>query len=325
MNDGSQAQLEDPGVADPIANDPELQKALVALVQHFAGLEKYGRRTEVMDCRRQRFYRRQDQYIVWNTAQYLFGPWPGNTSDTPGPSPAQDSPRYTDVYDIFWPYLRIIISVGTQNPPGVNFEPDDPTKAPDIAAARAAEKYRHFVDRVNKRKDLQGDVMSKFGTDGRTVLYTRPVANEQKYGVDENGKPNIYPLASSPPGAFSESKVVPITAKSPGRIDLRVPSRTSLRSTWPRRSIPSMPAKSRKASPVSASRRMSATLESVFSRVRNFYNRPEMRMHTSPQDIEFFSALLRLSTRPMQSATNLKPLFPRAARSGSVETPTAGR
>ena len=165
-----------------------------------------------MDARRQRFYRRQDQYIVWNTAQYLFGPWPGNTSDTPGPSSAQDSPRYTDVYDIFWPYMRILISVGTQNPPGVNFEPDDPTEEGDITSARAAEKYRHFVDRVNKRKNLQADILSKFCTDGRTVLYTRPVADAQKFGVDKKQQPNVYPLMSA--HGVLESKVVPITAIS---------------------------------------------------------------------------------------------------------------
>ncbi len=211
-NDGSQAQLEDPGVPDPIADDKELQTALIRLCQHFAGLEKYARRTEVMDARRQRFYRRQDQYIVWNTAQYLFGPWPGNTGEGTGTSPAQDSPRYTDVYDIFWPYMRILISVGTQNPPGVNFEPDDPTQESDIASSRTAEKYRHFVDRVNKRKNLQADILSKFCTDGRTVLYTRAVADAQKFGLDKKGEPNIYPRME----AFGvlESKVVPITANS---------------------------------------------------------------------------------------------------------------
>lgn len=215
INDGTQAQLEDPGVSDPIEDDPELQKALVKLCQHFAGLEKYARRSEVIDARRQRFYRRGDQYIVWNTTNYLFGPWPGGAGgggDGSGNSPGQDSPRYTDVYDIFWPYLRILISVGTQTPPGVNFEPDDPTKDPDIASSRAAEKYRHFVDRVNERKNLQSDILSKFGTDGRTVLYTRAVADAQKYGLDKDNQPNVYPKME----AFGvlESKVVPITAKS---------------------------------------------------------------------------------------------------------------
>ena len=213
VNDGTKAQLEDPGAEDPIKDDQELQKAMVKLCQHFAGLEKYARRSEVMDARRQRFYRRQDQYIVWNTGQYLFGPWPGNSSSSGNETSAnQSAPRYTDVYDIFWPYLRIIIAVGTMNPPGVNFEPDDPTKATDIASSRAAEKYRHFVDRVNKRKDIQAKVMSVFGTDGRTVLYTRSCTDAQKYGEDENGKPNTYPKIDV--FGVLESKVVPITANS---------------------------------------------------------------------------------------------------------------
>lgn len=211
INDGTQAQLEDPGVPDPLQDDPETQEGLVKLCQHFLGLEKYPRRIEVMDARRQRFYRRQCQYIVWNTANYLFGPWQGNAAGESG-SAEQGSQRYTDVYDIFWPYMRILISVGTQSAPGVNFEPDDPTQERDIASARAAEKYRHFVDRVNERKNLQADILSKYCTDGRTVLYTRAVADAQKFGLDDKQQPHVYPLMQ----AFGvlESKVVPITANS---------------------------------------------------------------------------------------------------------------
>src|SRR5579872_4523427 len=80
-NDGSQAMLEDPDCEDPIADDKELQTTLVNLCQHFAGLEKYPRRTEVTECRRQRFYGRGDQYIVWDTTNYLFAPWTGAGSD----------------------------------------------------------------------------------------------------------------------------------------------------------------------------------------------------------------------------------------------------
>jgi hypothetical protein len=216
-NDGTRAQLEDPDVQDPIAEDKALQTALVKLCQHFGQLEKYARRTEVMDARRQRFYRRGDQYIVWNTANYMFGNWPAGAMDIAGgASPGQDTPRYTDVYNIFWPYLRIIISVGVQNPPGVNFEPDDPTKATDISRARAAEKYRHRVDRVNKRKALQSRVMSLFGTDGRTILYTRPIRDAQNYGVDDDNKPKTVELIE----AFGvlEAKVVPIVANEQSQL-----------------------------------------------------------------------------------------------------------
>jgi hypothetical protein len=211
LNDGSQVPLEDPLDDDPIADDRLLQDALVKLCQHFGALEKYARRTEVIEARRQRFYRRGDQYIVWNTQSYMFGNWPGGSLDSAGgTSPAQDTPRYTDVYNIFWPYLRIMISVGTQNPPGVNFDPCDPTKATDIASARAAEKYRHYVDQMNMRKALQARVMSLFGTDGRTILYTRPVYDGQRYGRDDEGNPVAVALMS----AFGvlETKVVPIVA-----------------------------------------------------------------------------------------------------------------
>lgn len=211
VNDGTQAPLEDPGAEDPIADNPLLQKGLVDLCNHFGGLEKYARRTEVMDARRQRFYDRGDQYIVWNTANYMFGTWPAGAMDQAGgTSPAQDTPRYTDVYDIYRPYREIIVSVGVQNPPGVNFEPNDPTKATDIASARAAEKYRHRIDRVNKRKALQSRIMRLFCTDGRVALYTRTVCDAQKFGVDDQGAPNCVELMTA--SGVLEGKVIPITA-----------------------------------------------------------------------------------------------------------------
>jgi len=214
VNDGSLCQVEDWGEDDPIETGDftpeqkeELKQAVQGVAKHYMAVDKYVRRSEIMDARRQRFYRRGDQYIYWNTSQMLFLPWQGGGTGA-DPSDAQDTPRYTDVYNIYWPYLRALIAVGVQNPPGVNFEPDDPAKAVDITAARAAEKYRHFIDRVNKRKELQSDVMSLFGTDGRTGIYTRSVRDKIKFGVNDEGEPHQAEVM----GAFGvlESKPVPL-------------------------------------------------------------------------------------------------------------------
>jgi hypothetical protein len=105
-----------------------------------------------------------------------------------------------------------LTALGSQNPPGVNFEPDEPTKSTDIASARNAETYRHYIDRVNKRKDLQTEIMSLFCTDGRTVLYSTRVNDAQQFGVDdETGEANGGEIIA----AFGvlETKAVPIVAK----------------------------------------------------------------------------------------------------------------
>lgn len=187
VNDGSSCMVEDFGEDDLLADEPELQTAVIQLARHYAGLDKYARRTEVIEARRQRFYRRGDQYIVWNPSVFGFVPWTG--LDSNNGAPGQDSGRYTDVYNIYWPYVRALIAVGVQNPPGVDFQPDDPTKGPDITASRSAETYRFQWDRVNQTKKLQSDIMSKYCTDGRTVAFTRNVRDRTRFGTDENGKP----------------------------------------------------------------------------------------------------------------------------------------
>lgn len=204
-NDGSLAACEDYGAPDPAKDDTDLQKAIRDLCKHFAQLDRYARRSEVIDARRQRFYRRDDQYIITNK-EGIFEPWTGGSQG----SNAADSPRYTDVYNIYWPYMRAMVALGVQNPPGVNFDPDDATKSTDIAAARNAEVYRHQIDRVNKRKDLQGDIFSLFCTDTRVVLYSRSVRDAQKFGSDDDGAPNSVEIISA--HGTLETKV-PITAK----------------------------------------------------------------------------------------------------------------
>lgn len=211
VNDGSTVECEDFGQKDVFADDTQMQKACVDLANHYDGLEKFPRRTEVIEARRQRFYRRGDQYIYFNYQPNMMTFVPYSGGDENG-APGSDSPNNTEVYNIFWAYMRALISVGTQNPPGINFEPDDPTVATDINASKAAEVFRHRVDRINRRKKLQADIMSYFCTDGRTVVYTRQVRDSQKYG-ERNGEP----VTVEKQDAFGvlEHKCVPITTDDP--------------------------------------------------------------------------------------------------------------
>lgn len=210
-NDGSTAQTEEQdGQLDPAANNPELQTVLKNLVTHYAGIEKYSRRQEVMETRQQRYFWRNDQMISWNSVLLLYVPINGG-SGVGGSSNASDTPNNYDVYNIYTPYGESLIATLSQNPPGVNFEPDDPMKPLDVAKAKAAEKYKQQIDRDNQMKQLRTEVARLTYTDNRIVLYTRPISDEQELGADEQGKPNARQKITA--HGTLESKVVPITAK----------------------------------------------------------------------------------------------------------------
>lgn len=152
----------------------ELISALKTMLTYHSGLEKHIRRSEVIDARRQRFYEQDHQYIYFNATSWLFAPVGGGS----GQSSQANMPRYRDVYNIYTPYERGILAIMTENPPGVDFEPDDPSNPDDVKAAQGGEKYRKKIDIQNPRKKLQMDIARTFCTDGRVILYTRTETDE---------------------------------------------------------------------------------------------------------------------------------------------------
>ena len=85
-----------------------LQKALKGLLRNALGREKYARRQEVMEARKQRFYDRGIQYIYWDHHSWGFAPLSGSGSTGSDGS-------YEDVYNIYHPFLRALIAAGTAN------------------------------------------------------------------------------------------------------------------------------------------------------------------------------------------------------------------
>lgn len=212
-NDGSTSQSEEAtGEVDPLQDDEELQNAVKELFRHFGGLEKFTRRQEVMETRQQRYYARNDQYIYWNDKMGVYILAQGTGGGAAGGDTSPDMPKYMNVYNIYTPYLESILSPLLQNPPGVNFEPDDIMAPPDVRKAKIAQKYKQKVDRDNNRKQIQQEVGRLFVTDGRVVVYTRTIKDEQALGVDAQGKPASKQLITV--HGVLESKVVPIAAKT---------------------------------------------------------------------------------------------------------------
>lgn len=190
------------GVPDPftdlLKDDEDKQTVVKNLAKHFIGLDKWVRRQEVIDTRRQRFYWRSDQYIYWKSDAIGFVPATGGATVAIGDGQAEVG-RYTDVYNIYTPYGESLIATLIQNPPGVNWQPSDPSDPKDIVAAKAAEKFQQKIEKDNDRKGIQNDVCRFFFTDGRAVLYTR----RNKKGFEEITAHGVL-----------ETKVCPITSTS---------------------------------------------------------------------------------------------------------------
>jgi hypothetical protein len=104
----------------------------------------------------------------------------------PSASP-EEVPAFMDVYNIYTPHWRSFVSILSQNPPGVNFVPNDLQSGRDVTAANYAEKLRHHVDRLVHMKDAQMEAASLFCTDGRTVAWTFVDPKTEKLCVDIAG------------------------------------------------------------------------------------------------------------------------------------------
>ena len=137
--------------------------AVVDLVSQVLGEEKSGRRAEVREAWRERSFKDGIQHIWWDSNSF--------TWMLPQAS-GQDLPSYMDVYNIYTPHWRSFLSILSQNPPGVNFTPDDLSQSRDVTAATYAEKMRHRVDRLVHMKDRQAETARYFCTDGRTIHRT---------------------------------------------------------------------------------------------------------------------------------------------------------
>jgi hypothetical protein len=175
---------------------PELLRdALGALVKDFQGRDLYDRRIEVLTDRILRFYDDGVQHIYPNygTGVYQIGVAGGYVDLGDGNS--VECSEYMGAYNIFRSRRRTIDAVLTQNPPGIDFQPDHPDRSEDIEAAETAEGYRHLFDQANDVRQIQQDIARMFELSGRCVAWTHTVANRQKWGVNDDGEPRRMEVA----------------------------------------------------------------------------------------------------------------------------------
>lgn len=214
--------LPQPGVVAPEANPPELPDnsepqaqdwtalygnkferlpiqivtALKAHIQDFQQRDKFLRRREVLHDRKMRFYDRGYQHIyATREGSYTQGTAGGTVPSASGGRDIQ-LPNYIDDYNIFTGYGRIIDSVLTQNPPGINFRPIDGSSSYDVEAAATAEDYPKLFNRTNDAKQIQAQIVRMFRLSGRTIIWTRTEANSQLYGYTQTGTPKQMEVAT---------------------------------------------------------------------------------------------------------------------------------
>ena len=196
-NDGAEAERENPQVQqsnarqygdDNVDLPLELQNALLSLVQEAQRQDLYQRRVEVLRDRRNRFYERGIQHIYEDMSGAFVLGQPGAMVPDPQGGELQCG-QYLNDYNIFGRALQIIIAKLTENPTGIDFQPDSGDNAVDLQAAEAAESYRLLYDRRNDSKEIDTAIVRMFGCSGRTVTWTRTMADAQRWGVDEQGQP----------------------------------------------------------------------------------------------------------------------------------------
>lgn len=199
---------------DNIDLPEELQDALLELVQEAQRQDLYQRRIEVVRDRRNRFYERGIQHVYEDirTGMFIQGT-PGSLVPDPNGDGMIQCGQFLSDYNIFGRALQIMIAKLTENPVGVDFQPDSADNSADLQASEAAEAYRLLYDRRNDSKDLLTAIVRMMGLSGRTITWTRTEQDEQKWGTDEQGQPRRVQCTSV--YGTLETKV-PIMAKCQG-------------------------------------------------------------------------------------------------------------
>jgi len=169
----------------------QLVNALRECVKDFQGNEKYLRRQEVRRDWKNRLYEVGQQHVIWQGGQGgggFIGVTPGGRANNLMGGLSQ-APNYVDAYNLYRPYLRVNLSVLTQNPPGIKFDPIEQERQEDQEAANTAEGYRHIYDRANNVKAVQMKIARMMGLSGRVVAWTHTEPNAQKFGLNPDGSP----------------------------------------------------------------------------------------------------------------------------------------
>ena len=167
----------------------QLKEAIDNLIKVFSQRDQYDRRIEVLMDRILRFYDDGVQHIYpnWGTGVYQIGS-AGGYVDL-GNGRQLECPEYMGAYNIFRRDRRTLHAVLTQNPPGVDFIPNQLGNPEGEQSAEIAEGYRHYFDKANDVKMFQEQISRFMCLSGRTVSRVYTARDAQRWGYNEQGEP----------------------------------------------------------------------------------------------------------------------------------------
>lgn len=164
-----------------------LQNKLKDLVKDYQLQEDFDRRREVMRDRKNRYYSRGFQHLYESGSSGIYQVATPGAMMTNASGDSVQCPSSVRDYPIFGRFELTVASVLTQNPPGVDFQPDNPNDSEDVEAAEVAEGFRRYFDRCNDVKEIQTQIVRMLLLSGRTVSYTFTEENSQKFGFEDDG------------------------------------------------------------------------------------------------------------------------------------------
>src|SRR6185437_8059394 len=170
--------------------DPKLQAKLKALISQFAKRELFPRIWEIRAARKQRFFYRNIQHLMWDADNFTYQINQNSQGGAGADSTSAKEPDLLQVFNIYLGYAKSFMAVFSQNGAGIRFEPEDPRSAVDIRAKEAAEKMKRIIEKFNDPKALQIEIARLLWTDGRVVAYTRYVTDGQRFGFEDESYPD---------------------------------------------------------------------------------------------------------------------------------------
>jgi len=214
-----------------------LQKKLKDICTQYARRELYPRIWELRATRKQRFFYRNIQHILWDADNYTYQIDTNSQGGAASDSTAAKEPDLLQVFNIYLGYAKSFMSVFSQNAAGIRFEPEDPRSAIDIRAAKAAEKMKRVIEKFNDPKELQIEIARLLWTDGRVIAYSRYVTDGQRFGFQDESYPDEAPEGIQGDGEQQQQQVK--IAKGREVVDLggvlewKVPIATKDIHQWP--------------------------------------------------------------------------------------------
>ncbi len=157
-----------------------MQAALRRLVVQFATESDHTRRQEIRRIKQAHQFWRGLQYLWWSESdQNWHLPFEQKLADG---SSLEDLPRYEFVTNIYQAFGLSIVSVLSQDVPGVRFFPASAQQEQDVCAAKAATEVAQLVERNNRIGNLIVEEAFHLWTGGKIGAYVRYVVDGQRFG-----------------------------------------------------------------------------------------------------------------------------------------------